>query len=326
MEGVETITVTRNRELCEDYIKQNGPHFRYPKVTDQIECLPTPQIGGFAYNPTIMDSGDHLTMFCRYHRGDEARTRIKKVLLQENTGIVTGSSDFVLQGKSFEDPRLFKWQGRNYLSWVESCVPEEPFRSVVKFWALDDGPTKQVEQPPFPGNDWSSIQKNYVFFECEGDLWCIYHSSPRRLFKFDKNQWHPYDSSKSVGWPYGEIRGGTSPVPFGTYWLRFFHSRLDNDAWLWHVTKRWYHRYFVGAYLMETKPPFNVVRVSRKPILYGSEDDNLGIHDRTACLHYKPNVVFPCGLVARNDHWLLSVGVNDSGCEICKVRESNLNL
>ena len=80
------------------------------------------------------------------------------------------------------------------------------------------------------------------------------------------------------------------------------------------------------AALTTSLGPDDVVRVSRKPILYGSEIDDLKVEQRKACVHWKANVVFPGGAVARDGYWLLSVGVNDSACVIAKVKPETLNL
>jgi hypothetical protein len=72
--------------------------------------------------------------------------------------------------------------------------------------------------------------------------------------------------------------------------------------------------------------PFAVVRVSRRPILFGSEIDSLTLEQRQACKHFKANVVFPGGVVVRDGYWLLALGVNDSACAVAKVTPAALNL
>ena len=102
--------------------------------------------------------------------------------------------------------------------------------------------------------------------------------------------------------------------------LRFFHSRLDNEA----VPVR--HRYYIGAMLMEPEPPFKVVAVSKQPIFRGSEDDDLNDTERHTAFHHKRNVVFPAGAVKDGDGWLLSFGVNDSACAVARLKFEDLKL
>ena len=99
--------------------------------------------------------------------------------------------------------------------------------------------------------------------------------------------------------------------------MRFFHSRLDNEP----IPIRW--RYYVGAALIEND---QIVKVSRKPILKGSEHDEMSPSESGSCRHYKQNVVFPCGAIEHKGGWILSVGINDAACGLVKIEEKDLNL
>ena len=72
-------------------------------------------------------------------------------------------------------------------------------------------------------------------------------------------------------------------------------------------------RYHIGALLMEDKPPFRTVKITRHPILSGNEEWMMGVH------HWKPNVVFPCGAIEDKDGYLLTYGVNDAASRILHV-------
>jgi len=120
--------------------------------------------------------------------------------------------------------------------------------------------------------------------------------------------------SKSPEWDYGDIRGGNI-IPWKGGLLRVFHSRMDNEM------PPHYWRYYVGALLMESKPPFNVISITKKPILVGSEEG--GSLD---CFHHKPKVVFPLGLQAMDGGVLISVGVNDCESVVVKMSEGELKL
>jgi predicted GH43/DUF377 family glycosyl hydrolase len=75
---------------------------------------------------------------------------------------------------------------------------------------------------------------------------------------------------------------------------------------------------------MRAQPPFEVLATSSRPICYGSETDAIKVRERPT--HWKPNVVFPGGAVAVDGGWLVSVGVNDSACEILKITAKDLHL
>jgi predicted GH43/DUF377 family glycosyl hydrolase len=217
-----------------------------------------------------------------------------------------------------EDPRLFLRGEYLWCSFVDSTWPETNPKCVMRIgrlsehdsnWAID-----LIEQPQYGKNDNSTTEKNWVFFEHEG-LMCIYSANPEHIV---------YDElrvryvSPSPHWPYGPIRGGTAPVIYKDKWLRFFHSGLDTEP------PPWRRRYYVGALLMEPKPPYNMIAIRNEPILIGSENDDLGEMERSGCTQYKPKVVFPAGMVETGDEYLLSVGINDAQCGIVRVKKAGL--
>jgi predicted GH43/DUF377 family glycosyl hydrolase len=104
-------------------------------------------------------------------------------------------------------------------------------------------------------------------------------------------------------------------LPWGDKLLRFFHSSIDAGA---------QRRYFIGACLMNATPPYEVSAIGSRPILYGSEIDDLRVKDRP--FHWKANVVIPGGAIEDKDGWLLAVGVNDSACAVVRVTEKDLRL
>jgi hypothetical protein len=97
-------------------------------------------------------------------------------------------------------------------------------------------------------------------------------------------------------------------------WLRFVHCCQRNpksDLW-------W--QYHVAAMVIEKRPPFRILKLSRQPIMAGHE---LYVPD---CRHWKPKCLLPYGAVPAGDGWDVSVGVNDAGCAILHVTPDQLNL
>lgn len=181
---------------------------------------------------------------------------------------------------------------------------------IPKFW-----------QPAIEGNDFSTCQKNWVFFDRGGKLFCIHSCHPHHsIYELDGDRVAMHYSTLGPRWPYGEIRGGTVPVEHEGRLLRFFHSATRQGIGTVE------HRYYIGAYVMEPEPPFAVLAVSRKPILYGCEVDAMKSAERKACPFWKANVVFASGILVQDGHWLLSVGVNDSGIALAKITPDRLNL
>ena len=230
--------------------------------------------------------------------------------------------DLPLEGNSIEDARLFSFHAEPWMSWVESnFIGQRNPTSVVKYGMLTpDWKIERVYQPAQHLNDGKNMQKNWCFFESDENLFSIFSSEPDQLvFQIQGDTVINEYKSKSPRWPYGIIRGGNI-VPYEDKLLRFFHSKTQQG-----IAGR-EERYYVGAAVLEPKPPFTTLAVSRKPILYGSEIDDLKLAERHACKHWKANVVFPCGEITDGKDFLVSVGVNDSACALVKVKTENLNL
>jgi predicted GH43/DUF377 family glycosyl hydrolase len=186
--------------------------------------------------------------------------------------------------------------------------------------------------PKFGHNDFSGMEKNWVFFSFAGKVHGIYSCHfDHRVLEMDGEKVTKEYITPGPAWEYGEIRGGTPPVPYkdGT-WLRFFHSRIwdrkplrkprTKAERIFQPTDRIPWRYYVGALVMESKPPFRVLNVSRSPILTGTERWIPG------CPHWKPNVVIPYGCVPQENGWMVSLGVNDALSCLATITEDQLKL
>ena len=73
----------------------------------------------------------------------------------------------------------------------------------------------------------------------------------------------------------------------------------------------------MGAYAFEAKPPFKITRMTKKPILSGSQEDpwQEGL----------PLVVFPCGAVLQSNKFLVTMGVNDYVSSWIEIPLDDLN-
>ena len=327
-----SITLDHNSKLCAEVMLRSKVHSRYPKVSEQLptKWVQSPLLPPFQYNPSIIRLQGKLWMTYRHHP-DPANpiTRLGLAQLNDDGGVIS-AIPLNIDGPAQEDGRLFSYHGELWLSWVESIWDKKPVRTVLKHGKIvlpfDEtgkpvGTIDRVFQPNLGTNDGTSTQKNWVFWEWDWrELVAIYISTPHHTvarFRGDIVA-QEYKSEKAT-WPYGEIRGGCV-LPYNGKLLRFFHSHLNND----HGPVP--HRYFIGAMLMNPNPPFEVISVSRKPILYGSEVDDLAPDVRKTVPFRNGNVVFPCGAATLKDGWLLAVGVNHSQCCLVTVTERDLNL
>lgn len=312
----ESPIVSHNRKLCAEVMRATKTFSRYPRVSEQVECLPleTGKLRKFGYNPAL---NSKLWLAYRYHV-TKLGTRLACAQLGEN-GQVLSDRVLSIESKSVDDPKVFTHNGDDFISWVEARWDDADYhrtiRCVVKFSKFNDAQLGEVIQPNLPGNDGSCLQKNYVAFSAQ-NLMVIYQCHPtHRIYDLATGEVHETPGPR---WPFGEIRGGTPPIPYEGKLLRFFHSQLRNEF----VGAK--TRYYLGAYLMESEAPFKVVRVSKRPLLFGSEISDIPTKERP--IHYKPNVVFCSGAVETPGGWILSVGENDSACLLVKITPSQLQF
>lgn len=316
---LESPITTHNRALAFQVLKQTSTFSRYPAVSEQVQCLPleTHKLHKHGYNPALNASG---LMAYRYHVS-KLGTRLAVAQLGDN-GSVISDREIAISGKSVDDPKLFTHAGSEYISWVEATWDDADYqrtiRCVVKFAKFNGAQISTIEQHTIGKNNGTALEKNWVYWSHAGQLYVIYEASPtQRIFRVsDNGQWVEM-ASDGIVWPYGTARGDTAPLPYEGKLLRFFHSRLDNEF----LGTR--HRYFIGAVLMNAEPPFKVERVSKRPVIFGSEISTVKKKD---CDHFKPNVVFGGGAVETKGGFLLSLGVNDSESVLARILPEQLNF
>lgn len=218
-----------------------------------------------------------------------------------------------LQQHSMEDARLYEHQDSLWMVWTVSQYPAVQFRCITVFGQLVQDATGwtvgQHFAPQHGKNDFSALEKNWASFSFNGHIVCCYSTTEDVQTFLQVNNTGNIAAvltSKALPWAYGPVHGGCiTRKPDGKL-LHFFNSRLN-------------HRYHVGAAELSPEPPFDMLRISKSPILYGQEGAKLDDNPR-----FKKNVVFACGAIWENNHVLLSYGWND--CESRIVRLSDLKL
>ena len=219
-----------------------------------------------------------------------------------------------------EDPRVSVINGRVWISantfqinakrtgWTgaHQCVGR----------ATDDWGIDYVADPVYGKNGGSPLmntgnEKNWLWFEHNGEPHMVYSSQPHVVLRMSRDLNHPiqeYVTTPKFDWDYGQIRGGTPPVRVGDEYFTFFHS---STAW----TSR-FRRYHMGFLAFKAEAPFEVTRLSKRPILSGSQEDEW--HEGL------PLVVFPCGAILENGEWLVTMGVNDCCSAWIKIPHNDL--
>ena len=273
------------------------------------------------YNLSIMQVGTSLLKTYRYHPNPASwRTELALECDGVTKPIIVPKQYYQ---HSHEDGRMFMLRGKPHLSCTIS-------RSRVNGQSVDPSVTGFGElaernngwvlenwiEPNHGNNNWTGQCKNLVFWEHNGRLLCTWQTFPSHVvLELNDKGWASQSwKSASPPCPFGEYRGGTQMFPYEGNWLRFVHANRINrksDLW-WH--------YSLAAIVIESKPPFRILKVSQQPILTGTE---LYTPD---CKHWKARVTIPYGAVVNGEGWDVAVGLNDCQCGIVFVHKDNLNL
>lgn len=268
-----------------------------------------------AYNPSIINFEGKLVRAYRFHPNVD----LWPTSLAINDKPIKIPP--ALQSSSLDDPRLFSFKGKLYVSYVTTPypVPTQPAPCAMGFGELvNHGESWELLnhiQVKYGKNNLTGQEKNWVFFEHNGKLHAIYSCYPDHVvIQVDGVNVVQEHRTKPPACSFGPMRGGTQPLAYKGQWLRFFHTLVKQKK-----EDNWWH-YHVGALVMEPEPPFRILRVSQHPILSGHE---MFFPDWK---FWKPNVLIPYGAVEAHEGWRVSVGVNDSACGEVLIKESDLNL
>lgn len=266
------------------------------------------------FNPTILQHRGRL-LFCYRHerqswQGHSAAASIALAELDRWTLRPSRHLPVVLSDRAHrEDPRLFHWRGRPCISYCCQCRQHVIELDAETLEVLAD----RIAPAPFP----TQPEKNWGFFEVDGELHCVYRWSPLIIFRLDRATLRPREivaDAAVLPWAWGEIRGGTPPVPHNGELWSFFHSSMVRRADPFHG----WARYFAGVAVMSARVPFRLLRVSAAPVLAADDEPTAGEGPTRSA------VVFPGGAIRRGDGWLVAAGWNDRECRLLGVSDAEI--
>jgi predicted GH43/DUF377 family glycosyl hydrolase len=262
------------------------------------------------YNLSVCDG---VSVY-RYHDRGDWRTSLAVVLKSGETHPLV--ADESLKDYSIEDCRLFMFNGKLHGAYTVGSAQANVFKSYMAYGEIieKDGEWFLSHvKPAYVGNDFSRMEKNWTPFIYDNKLHFIYgiKGENQIVLQMDGDSVQTEYKSPAPKWGNGEIRGD-AVVQHGEHLLRFFHSRANYSDKT--------SRYFIGAALMEGKPPFTTLAVSKTSILSGNE-----IHTPN-CKHWNQNVVICYGAEKNGDNYELSVGLNDSKIALVELTENHLRL
>lgn len=252
----------------------------------------------------MMHDGKQISCY-RAHLNGDWKTRL--FLNDKLLNLPAKYRDF-----SAEDCRLFEFKGKLHGAYTMSTAIDGQFRCYMAYGEIKGDHIDHI-QIAHPENTLVGMTKNFVPFVHEGVLFFVYGIKGQNqiVLQVDGSAVSVEHKAPAPAWTYGEIRGGCI-IPHNGAYLRFFHSRS--------VYTDKSQRYFVGASIIEAKPPFKTLAVSKVPILQGDE------RYTPDCHHWKANVAIPYGVIKQGDKFLLSYGRNDCECCVAELSEGDLNL
>jgi hypothetical protein len=319
---VPTLAIAANGWRGSAYSNRFRFFMRYPEwnsrkqtllrhVRKVVEGLPDGPIcksfarGNQGYNYSGIEyAGMTVTAYREHTRGDW-RTEI--FCNDTKLNVIPALKDF-----SIEDMRLFIYQDRLWGAYVVSTALGNSFRSYMAYGKIEGESISHIRIFR-PGNDHSTLEKNWVPFVHENRLFFIYgiRGTDQITIEVSGDKVLGEHKAGAPVWPHGEIRGGVVVSHQGQL-LRFFHSRVAYSDKT--------QRYFIGCSVLENKPPFRTLKVSRVPILEGTEEFVSGAK------FWKPSVVFPLGAISSGDGIYLYHGKNDCQCCVAYLKYEDLNL
>jgi len=304
-----------------------------------------------AYNPAIVRFRQRLLMAYRVDSGQGAtyQRRIGLCALDEQLQVMPESvrplSDTIRDGgERHYDPRFLVYRDRLFLHYNNNFQTSPNHIFLVEL----DPDTLTARTPARPlalTGPRQLIEKNWLLFEHEGDLFAVYQLAPHTILRVNLAGDGPIvcEPVYTTTWDvaaytsrYGLLGGGSPPVRQGDQYVSFFHSKqpLHRLHWLMHnwpvawgaqlprylaaIERRIRHpierkRYLAGAYAFTATPPFRPLWITPAPVLHPANE--VPYQRRIRLNPSADGIVYPCGAIPwTDDCWLVAYGVHDERC------------
>jgi len=285
---------------------------------------PEVSLKGYCFNPGMAECWGKTVIAYRFNRrpstlyiselDDKLRYTEKTVHLKELNGVGIAAT---------EDPRIF-FLGDKIGLWYVELQDIYGNTTYVCYAELDKNyRVLSKHKLTYEKDKHIRCQKNWAPFKLDGQWLCIYNHNPFTILKKvnDKVELF-YESSSSITWDYGQIRGGTPPIKIDNLWYSFFHSSLDfNDDK--DPGGKGIRIYYVGCYTFDDR--LNIKSMTPKPLISGSKEiysipwvrsiNESGV---------KISACFPLGVLARGSKLLISYGWLDAEIRIAAIEISHI--
>lgn len=278
-----------------------------------------------AFNPSIIDySGGKLMCFRTREPSTHSTNRIGFVWLDNlfnpmsPVQIVDMTCDYTHVASWVQDPRLIEISGEIYMLYSNLVGFDDiQRRMIVSRLQIIDGIVHIEPGEPlvsFRNQNPLRQEKNWVPFDCDGELLLEYSLSPHVVLKPQYNGICDClaVTPNNIQWNWGELRGGTCAVKIGEEYLAFFHSSKEMKTE--HSQGQKISHYFIGAYTFQATSPFSITRISPEPIIAPN------FYTAPDYPTWKPlRVVFPGGYITDAKHIWIVYGKQDFETWVVKI-------
>lgn len=251
----------------------------------------------------------------------------------DNTNKVLRLARWSTKVTTVDDPRVFVLNGKMMMVypqgnvvhsgkdwlWATSIAIAEISGDlrITGQWMPEYGKNLNVSSKP--GSSLVACEKNWSPFVYNGRFLMLYSINPMVVIEFNAQLNTTTEIQRDVApvdlsfWKYGNFLGGGTPlVKRGDEYVGFFHSFTDD-----HPNKPNVRTYHVGFYAISDKPPFRLTRISRVPFMSAVDEPKRDLRGDNAS--WRPNCIYPCGFIERNDRVYISQGWQDCRCEIVET-------
>lgn len=284
-----------------------------------------------AFNPSIVNYGDGYLLTFRYvpFERNQNLSYIGICLLNDAFEpiskpeiLLTRHKNSITQSQS-EDARLFQYRNKLFVIYNDNIEVNNPTTSdrrdifIAEVLFIDGHFTLSAPLKLWCNEKQNQLwQKNWVAFEWNHILYLSYSINPHEILYANLitgECFSNFSSSFMLDWEYGSLRGSSQATLVDGEYFALIHSGKKMPSPTDAEEMVWY--YFMGAYTFSSKPPFEIRRISQKPIVAEG--------------FYEPgdlwkNVIFPGGYVVQDPYIHIVYGKNDSEIWIATLEKKAL--
>ncbi|MBE2239587.1 MAG: hypothetical protein IAE81_17505 [Caldilineaceae bacterium] len=284
---------------------------------------------GCVFNPALTVFDGQLLMAYRVVTADgQRRLAICRLTpaLQVVPGSVVALSDSIQNGGEWHaDARFCTLGGQLFLHYNDGARKEGNHIFLVNIDPDSLEAAAPARQLVMDGPR-RSVEKNWMLFEHDDELWAIYTISPHVVLTVDlkgkemikcrpvfRSDWN----TDAYTLPFGPMRGGAPPQRYRDGYISVFHSCFP--VWRLRSTIRRllgkrptrYIRYVAGVYGFAASPPFAPQWLHPRPIIHPPRLPRRWYPQLDARAE---RIAYPCGSVFYRGAWLVSFGAENEYC------------